>query len=191
MYTSEVGAPPTGWRPRVTYFQMLCHPGAPWHHVWCHGSARTLVMWPFAIKGQPMPHLRLSWLLTLGVLFVCSSGLPLPPTYGWCLTHVGHDVSSASPGWSLLPSSVIIVLALVNSAVSPKGTYVSQWDLGVSPHSLSVPLPQDCCAFWLVPMCIVVEVSPKWSAWLPPRAFRIRCVTYIYCEGVSLSLFPM
>ena len=35
--------------------------------------------------------------------------------YGWCLTRVGCD---ASPGWSLLPSSVIIVLALVNSTVS-------------------------------------------------------------------------
>ena len=44
------------------------------------------------------------------------------PVYGWCLTRVGHNVSSTSPGWSLLPSSVVIVLALVNSTVSPKGT---------------------------------------------------------------------
>ena len=50
-------------------------------------------------------------LLALGLWFVHSSGLPLPPVYGWCLICVGHDVSSASPGWSLLPSSVIIVLA--------------------------------------------------------------------------------
>ena len=50
------------------------------------------------------------------------SGLPLSPAYGWCLMHVGRDASSASPGWSLLPSSVIIVLALVNSTVSPRGT---------------------------------------------------------------------
>ena len=50
------------------------------------------------------------------------SGSSLSPMYGWCLTCVGFDMSSASPGWSLLPSSVIIVLALVNSAVSPKGT---------------------------------------------------------------------
>ena len=50
------------------------------------------------------------------------SGSPLSPAYGWCLTHVGHDTSSASPGWSLLSSSVIILLALVDSAVSPKGT---------------------------------------------------------------------
>ena len=44
------------------------------------------------------------------------------PACGWCLMHVGHDASSASPGWSLLPSNIIIVLALVNSAVSPAGT---------------------------------------------------------------------
>ena len=50
------------------------------------------------------------------------SGSPLSPAYGWCLTRVGHDVSSTSLGWSLLSSSIIIVLALVNSAVSPKGT---------------------------------------------------------------------
>ena len=36
--------------------------------------------------------------------------------------HVGHDASSTSLGWSLLPSTVIIVLALINSAVSPVGT---------------------------------------------------------------------
>ena len=36
--------------------------------------------------------------------------------------HVGRDMSSTSLGWSLLPSNVIIVLALVNSAMSPVGT---------------------------------------------------------------------
>ena len=43
-------------------------------------------------------------------------------THSWCLMCVGRNASSTSLGWSLLPSSVIIVLALVNSAVSPKGT---------------------------------------------------------------------
>ena len=73
--------------------------------------------------------------------------------------HVGHDASSTSLGWSLLPSKVIIVLALVNSAVSPAGTQVSQQDLGVLLYSLLVLLPQDCCAFWLVPMCIVLGAT--------------------------------
>ena len=40
--------------------------------------------------------------------------------------RVGHDASSMSPGWSLLPSSVFIVLALVNSDIS------HQRDLGIS-----------------------------------------------------------
>ena len=65
-------------------------------------------------------------LLALGALgsrpLVHPSGLPLSPASGWCLMRVGHDTSSMSPGWSLLPSSVIIVLALVNSAMSPRGT---------------------------------------------------------------------
>ena len=70
-------------------------------------------------------------------------------------------MSSASPGWSLLPSNVIIVLALVNSTVSPAGTQVSQRDLGVQLNSLLVPLPQDCCAFRLVPVCIMLGVMLK------------------------------
>ena len=59
------------------------------------------------------------------LLFICSSGLTLSPethVCGWCLICVGHNMSSASPGWSLLPLTVIIVLALVNSVVSPAGT---------------------------------------------------------------------
>ena len=41
----------------------------------------------------------------------------------WLVSNVCR--SSTSPGWSLLPSSVIIVLALVNSAMSHR-------DLGIS-----------------------------------------------------------
>ena len=47
------------------------------------------------------------------------------------------------------------------------------------PHSLTVPLPQDCSAFQLVPECIMVEVTSKWTAWLPPHVFRIQCVTIL------------
>ena len=83
------------------------------------------------------------------------------PACGWCLTCVGHDTSSASPGWSLLPSNVIILLASVNSAVSPVVTQLSQQDLGVPLYSLLVLLPQDCSAFWLVSMCIVLGATLK------------------------------
>ena len=74
---------------------------------------------PFTIKGLLMPQ----W----GLLACCSFVHQVRlyhqrPMCGWCLTCVGCDASSASPGWSLLPSTVIIVLALVNSAMSPAGT---------------------------------------------------------------------
>ena len=97
--------------------------------------------------------------------------------------RVGRDTSSTSPGWSLLPSSVLSVLALVNSDIPHRGTWVSQRDPGVLPHSLTVPLPQDCCAFWLVPVSIVVEVTPKWTVWLPPRVFCIWCMTILGIPG--------
>ena len=51
------------------------------------------------------------------------------------------------------------------------------------PHSLTVPLPQDCRAFWLVPMSIVVEATSKWTAWLPLRVFCIWCVTILGVPG--------
>ena len=50
----------------------------------------------------------------------------MAPVSGWCPTRVGHKASSVSPDWSLLPSSIFIVLALVNSDVSYQG------DLGIS-----------------------------------------------------------
>ena len=51
------------------------------------------------------------------------------------------------------------------------------------PHSLTVPLPQDCSAFWLVPECIVVEATSKWTMCLPPCIFCIRCVTILGIPG--------
>ena len=51
------------------------------------------------------------------------------------------------------------------------------------PHSLSVPLSQDCCAFRLLPMCIVVEVTPRWNVWLPLNILRIQCMTILGVPG--------
>ena len=51
------------------------------------------------------------------------------------------------------------------------------------PHSLTVPLPQDCSAFRLVPECIVVEATSKWMVWLPPRVFCIWCMTILGVPG--------
>ena len=64
---------------------------------------------------------------SVGVLACCLSIYQVQlyhqrPACGWCLTRVGHDASSTSPGWSLLLLIVIIVLAFVNSAMSPAET---------------------------------------------------------------------
>ena len=75
------------------------------HLIGCYKRSALLAL--RALGSRPLVH---------------PSGLPLSPAYGWCLTHVGRNMSSASPGWSLLPSSVITVLALVNSAMSHRGT---------------------------------------------------------------------
>ena len=79
-------------------------------------------------------------------LLVHTPGLPLSAACGWCLMCVGHDVSSVSPGWNLLPSSVIIVLALVNNTMSHRGLwYLNEtWECHPTPcqyhfHRTAVP----------------------------------------------------
>ena len=62
---------------------------------------------------------------------------------------VGHDASSTSPGWSLLPLTLIIVLALVNSAVSPVGTS----SISVRPGSAAL-LPVSTASTGL--LCLLV-----------------------------------
>ena len=79
-------------------------------------------------------------------LLVCTPGSPLSAACGWCLMHVGHNASSTSLGWSLLPSGIIIVLALVNSAVSHRELwYLNEtWECHPTPcqyrfHRTAVP----------------------------------------------------
>ena len=91
----------------------------------------------------------------LGLWFICSSGSPLPPMCGWCLMRVGRDASSASLGWSLLPSNIIIELALVNSTVSPRGPrYLNETqECHPTPcqypfHRTAVPFGWCPCASW-------------------------------------------
>ena len=150
-----------------------------WHHV-----CMSHMTFGYKSSHRALFEALLLWYLLLFIWFsVCPSGSPLAPAYSWCPMRVGHNVSSVSLGWSLLPSSVLIVLALVNSDIPYRGTWVSQRDPGVLPHSLTVPIPQDCCAFWLVPMSIMVEATLKWTAWLPLRVFCIRCVTILGIPG--------
>ena len=86
-------------------------------------------------------------LWALGLWFIHLSGSPLSPVCGWCLTRVGRDASSASPGWSLLPSNIIIVLALVNRYLN------ETQECCLTPcqyrfHRTAVPFGWCPCASW-------------------------------------------
>ena len=94
----------------------------------------------------------LSGLLALGLWFICSSGSPLSPASGWCPTCAGRDASSMSPGWSLLPSNVIIVLIALCPLKGPR--YLNEtWESRLTPcqygfHRTAVPFGWCPCASW-------------------------------------------
>ena len=95
--------------------------------------------------------------------------------------RVGHDASSASLGWSLLPSTVIIVLALVNSAVSPAGTP----SISTRPGSAALLLVSTATTgllHLLVGACVhcVRSHTGKRRMWLQLRAHNFQCMTYIW-----------
>ena len=95
--------------------------------------------------------------------------------------RVGRDVPSASLGWSLLPSTVIIVIALVNSAVSPAGTS----SISTRPGSAAL-LPVNTASMGLLHLLVgacvhhVRSDTEKYRVWPLPRAHHFQCVTYIY-----------
>ena len=99
---------------------------------------------------------------------------------GWCLTRVGRDASSASLGWRLLPSTVIIVLALVNSTMSPAGTS----SISTGPRSAAL-LPVITASTGLLHLLVGARVhrvrsdTKKYRVWLLPHAHHFQCVTYI------------
>ena len=69
--------------------------------------------------------------------------------YGWCPMRVGCNASSASLDWSLLPSSALIVLALVNSDIPHQG------DLGIPTRPGSAAsLPDSTASTGL--LCLLV-----------------------------------
>ena len=120
----------------------------------------------------------------VGVLACCSSVCQVQlchqrPTCGWCLTCVGYDASSASPGWSLLPSTVIIVLALVNSTVAPAGTP----SISMRPRSAAL-LPVSTASTGLLHLSVGAHVhhvrsNTELSMLLLPRAHHIQCMTIL------------
>ena len=112
------------------------------------------------------------------------------PVCGWCLTCVGCNASSVSPGWSLLPSTVIIVLALVNSAVSPVGTS----SISMRPRSAAL-LPVSTTSTGLPHISVGAHVhlvrsaTGKRRVWPLPRAYRLQCVTNITVTQVIRVCF--
>ena len=107
--------------------------------------------------------------------------------------HVGRDASSMSPGWSLLPSTVIIVLALVDSAVSPAGTS----SISTKPGSTAL-LPVSTSSTGLLHLLVGAHVhrvrsdTEKYCVWPLPRAHHFQCVTYTYQNNsmtATLSVF--
>ena len=103
---------------------------------------------------------------------------------GWCLTRVGRDTSSASLGWSLLPSTVIIVLALVNIAVSPVGTS----SISMRPGSATL-LPVSTASIGLLRLSVgacvhhVRSTTGKHRMWLLPCAHHLQCMTILGDPG--------
>ena len=106
---------------------------------------------------------------------------------GWCLTRVGRDTSSMSPGWSLLPLTVITVLALVNSAVSPAGTS----SISMRPGSATL-LPVSTASTGLLRLSVGAHVhrvrsnTGKCHVWPLLHAHRFQCVTHICTVDVLL-----
>ena len=94
--------------------------------------------------------------------------------------HVGHDTSSASPGWSLLPSTVIIVLVLVNSVGSSAGTSSISMRLGSA-----ALLPVSTASTGLLHLSVGTHVhhvrsDTELSIWPLPCAHHLQCMTHTY-----------
>ena len=98
--------------------------------------------------------------------------------------RVGRDMSSMSQGWMLLPLTVIIVLALVNSAMSSVGT------LSISTKSRSATLPPASTASaGLLHLLVGAHVhhvrsdTGKRRMWPQPCAHNFQCVTILGVPG--------
>ena len=120
------------------------------------------------------------------LLFVHLSGLTLSPeTHRW-LVPIGRDTSRVSPAWSLLPSTVIIVLALVNSAMSQAGTS------SISTRPGSAPLlPVSTASTGLLRLSVGARVhcvrsdTEKYRVWLLLLVFKWQPFWYF-----SLICYP-
>ena len=98
--------------------------------------------------------------------------------------RVGRDTSSMSPGWSLLSSTVIIVLALVHSTVSPAGTS----SILMRPGSAAL-LPVSTTSTGLLHLSVGARMhhvrsdTEKYRVWLLLRAHHFQCMTILGIPG--------
>ena len=108
--------------------------------------------------------------------------------------HVGRDASGASLGWSLLHLTVIIVLALVNSTVSQRGT------LSISTRPVSAALlPVRTASTGLLHLLVGTHVhcvrsdTGKYHMWPLLCTHHFQCVTYILttCTCVTHQMWNM
>ena len=103
-------------------------------------------------------------------------------------------MSSMSLGWSLFPSTVIIVLACVNSAVSPAGTPSISMKSSSS-ALLPVTIVWTGLLHLLVGTCVhcVRSDNEKYRAWPLPRAYHFQCVTHVTneCEAQITRLLSI
>ena len=93
---------------------------------------------------------------------------------------VGHDASSMSPGGSLLSLTIIIVLALVNSTVSPVGTS----SISMRPRSAAL-LPVSIASTGLLHLSVGTHMhrvrshTGKHCMWPLLHAHHFQCMTHI------------
>ena len=88
-----------------------------------------------------------------------------------------------SPGWNLLPSTVIIVLALVNSTVSPAGIP----SISMRPRSATL-LPVSTASTGLLCLLVGAHVhcvrsDTELSVWLLLHTYHIQCMTILSIPG--------
>ena len=124
-----------------------------------------------------------------GVLAYCSSVHQFQlchqrPSCGWCLTCVGCNMSSMFPGQSLLSLTVIIVLALIISTVSPVGTK----SISMRPRSAAL-LPVSTTSAGLLCLSVGARVHHVRSntgnccMWLLLHMHHFQCMTILGIHG--------
>ena len=97
-------------------------------------------------------------------------------------------MSSTFPGWSLLPSTVIIVLALVNSTMSPVGTS----SISMRPRSVAL-LPVSTTSTGLLHLSVGAHVhcvrsdTEKYHMWPPLCTHHFQCVTILGIPGWTVG----